>query len=150
MTRFRWFDTSPLFRQVDVALTSTKVVDLTARSKSTKEQVDIITASGGDTIDYDGSGRKELIARAVRDKGLKAEAERLRLDVARFMASKRLGGEIEADFCRFPSNQMGKAIQEKDFSLVGRVRLAGHTSQLKTVPLIVGPKDLNQIHQKIL
>lgn len=137
-----------------MALTSTKVVDLTARSKSTKEQVDMIVASGGDTVDYDGcgGGRKDLIARAVRDKGLKAEAERLRLDVARFVASKRLGGEVEADFCKFPSIQMGKAIQEKDYSLVGRVRLAqaAADSQLKTVPLIVGPKDLNQIHQKIL
>jgi len=144
--------------KVDYALTSTKVVDLTARSKSTKEQVDLITCSGGDAVDYDmaaGSGRKDLIARAVRDKSLQAEAEKLRLDVARFMASKTLGGEVEADFCKFPSNQLSKSIQESNYSVVGRVRLAPATTakatspQLKTVPLIVGPKELHQIHQKI-
>ena len=97
--------------------------------------------------------------RAVRDRSLQTEAERLRLDVARFVASKRLGGEVEADFCKFPSNQLSKSIQESEYSVVGRVSLpatakvgppsAAAAAGLKTVPLIVGPKELHQIHQKI-
>ena len=69
------------------------------------------------------------------------------------MASKRVGGEVEADFCKFPSPLLGKSINESEYSLVGRIKMPASDStaatKLKTVPLIVGPRDLQQIHQKI-
>merc|ERR1711974_322097 len=95
-------------------------------------------------------GRKDLVVRAVRDKSLREESERLRLDVARFMASKRVGGEVEADFCKFPSPLLGKSINESQYSLVGRIKMPASdpaATKLKTVPLIVGPRDLKQIHE---
>ena len=108
--------------------------------------------------DVEGAGLMHANILRKEGKSLQTEAERLRLDVARFVASKRLGGEVEADFCKFPSNQLSKSIQESEYSVVGRVSLpatakvgppSAAAAGLKTVPLIVGPKELHQIHQKI-
>ena len=79
---------------------------------------------------------------------LQKDTEHLRLEVARLLASKKPGGQVEADFAQFPTPLMAKAMQEKDCTLVGRVKLAAKT--VKTVPLIVGPQELKQIHQTVL
>ena len=79
---------------------------------------------------------------------LQKDTEHLRLEVARLLASKKPGGQVEADFAQFPTPLMAKAMLEKDCTLVGRVKLAAKT--VKTVPLIVGPQELKQIHQTVL
>ena len=134
-----------LKQRVDSALASANVIDLSDKSKQQKQVADV---SGN----FADTARKDLITQAIRDKSLKVESEKLRLEVARFLASRRPGGEVEADFCKFPSPQLSRSINEKDYALVGRIKLsAGHESVgLKTVPLIVGPKDLHMIHQKVL
>ena len=43
-----------------------------------------------------------------------------------------------------------RALSEKDYTLVGRVRIAGTDSEKNSkVPLLIGPRDLHLIHQKV-
>ena len=101
-----------------------------------------------------GSARKDLIIRSLQEKQIKDEAEQLRLEVARLIASRKPGGLVEADFCKFPSPQLSKALQEdlSDYKVVGRITMNGNSDEvrIKTVPIIVGPQDLRRIHQKVL
>lgn len=46
-----------------------------------------------------------------------------------------------------------RALSEKDYQLVGRVRIGGMESipvENHKVPVIIGPRDLYHIHQKVL
>ena len=63
---------------------------------------------------------------------------------------------MEASLTTFPSNQFAKAERERgDFTLVAKVSLpgdnrAGGGSDGKPIPLVVGPAQLREIHQKVL
>ena len=100
--------------------------------------------------------QKHRRGRAMRRlvKQIKDEAEQLRIEVARLIASRKPGGQVEADFCKFPSPQLSKALQEdlSDYKVVGRITMNGNSDEvrIKTVPIIVGPQDLRRIHQKVL
>ena len=140
-----------LRQKIDTALVSVNVIDLSDKSnksviKQRKEDVDLMSLAG--------SGRKDLVLKQLREKQLKDEAEQLRLEVVRLLASRKPGGLVDADFCKFPSPQVSKALMEnlEDYTVVGRIRLKGDMNNIdiKTVPLIVGPKDLKQIHQKVM
>ncbi len=68
-------------------------------------------------------------------------------------ASKKAGGIARADLTSFPSNQFARVAKEKDLALVGKVRLpasTGKASEVKTVPLIVGPAELRLIHSTVM
>ena len=45
-----------------------------------------------------------------------------------------------------------RALAEKDYQVVGRVRIGGQGGCLESqkVPLFIGPKDLHIIHQKVM
>jgi len=44
-----------------------------------------------------------------------------------------------------------RALSEKDYQLVGRVRFGGvDQTEVQKVPLLIGPKDLHIIHQKVM
>ena len=109
---------------------------------------------GVDLMSTAGSARKDLIIKALREKQLKDETEQLRLEVAGLIASRKPGGQVEADFCKFPTPQLSRALNEelKDYKVVGRITVNGNSDEvrIKKVPIIIGPKDLKQIHQKIL
>ncbi len=104
----------------------------------------------------------ELVGRRARREGLERRAEELEADVARLKASRRAGGRVEADMASFPSAQFARAEREAAegrATLVGRLRLpaaaaaagaAGAEQGLKTVPLIVGPAELQKIHAKVM
>jgi len=137
-----------LRHKIDTALVSASVIDLSNRHKNKRQDgIDIMATAG--------APRKDLVIKYLRDKQIRDEAEQLRLEVARLIASRKPGGQVDADFCKFPSPQLGKALNEdlKDYKIVGRIRVGGgieDNAKIKTVPLIVGPKDLKQIHQKVL
>ena len=136
-----------LRQKIDTALVSASVIDLSNKHNKRADGVDLMATAG--------SARKDLILKSLRDKQIKDEFEQLRLEVARLIASRKPGGQVEADFCKFPTPQLSRALNEdlKDYKVVGRIRVDGNISdqvKIKTVPIIVGPKDLRQIHQKIL
>ena len=135
-----------LRQKIDTALTSASVVKLSDRHTNKAEGVDPMATAG--------SARKDLIIRSLQEKQIKDEAEQLRLEVARLIASRKPGGQVEADFCKFPSPQLSKALQEdlSDYKVVGRITMNGNSDEvrIKTVPIIVGPQDLRRIHQKVL
>ena len=135
-----------LRQKIDTALTSASVVNLSDRHTNKAEGVDPMATAG--------SARKDLIIRSLQEKQIKDEAEQLRLEVARLIASRKPGGQVEADFCKFPSPQLSKALQEdlSDYKVVGRITMNGNSDEvrIKTVPIIVGPQDLRRIHQKVL
>ena len=58
------------------------------------------------------------------------------------------GGHVQADFREFPTPLMTKVMHEKNYQIVGRVKLV--PKPVKTVPLIIGPADLRQIHQTVI
>ena len=82
------------------------------------------------------------------ERELQQETEVLKNDIARLAWSKKPGGHVQADFREFPTPLMTKAMHEKDYQIVGRVKLV--PNPVKTVPLIIGPKDLRQIHQTVI
>ena len=82
------------------------------------------------------------------ERELQKETELLKEDISNLIWSRKPGGKIQADFREFPTPLMSKAMLEKDFQVVGRVKLA--PQPIKTVPLIIGPQDLRQIHQTVI
>lgn len=103
--------------------------------------VDLRKRSGPDAL-------SSLMQRKNRQTRLLEEAERLQLEVARLKASRRLGGEVESSFATFPSSQFARADAEKDFQVVGKIRLPAKEAQ--TVPIIVGMGELKKIHASVL
>ena len=131
---------SHLRTRINSAITSKNVVDLTSGGNATKvKESDEIPAFTPTTKQMDS----KMLAYE-----LQKDTEHLKLEVARLVASKKPGGQVEADFAQFPTPLMAKAMLEKNCKVVGRLRLASKT--VKTVPLIVGPQELKQIHQTVL
>ena len=136
-----------LRQKIDTALVSASVVDLSKKNKKLPDKgIDLMTTAG--------SARKDLIIKALREKQLKDETEQLRLEIARLIASRKPGGQVDADFCKFPTPQLSRALNEdlSDYKVVGRITVNGNCDEvkIKTVPIIVGPADLKQIHNKIM
>ena len=90
----------------------------------------------------------QVVNRHVVQKELHLETDALKLEIARLIAARKPGGQVEADFALFPTPLMAKAMLEKDCKLVGRLRMS--SKPIKTVPLIVGPQELRNIHQSVL
>jgi dynactin 1 len=136
-----------LRHRIDTALVSVTVPDLSNRRNNSRVQ-------GIDLMSTAGSARKDLVIKSLREKQLKDETEQLRLEVAGLIASRKPGGQVDADFCKFPTPQMSRALNEelKDYKVVGRITVNGNSDEvrIKTIPIIIGPKDLKQIHQRIL
>jgi len=128
-------------------LVSASVVDLSKKNQKLPDKgIDLMTTAG--------SARKDLIIKALREKQLKDETEQLRLEIARLIASRKPGGQVDADFCKFPTPQLSRALKEdlSDYKVVGRITVNGNCDdvKIKTVPIIVGPGDLKEIHNKIM
>merc|ERR1719273_2713202 len=136
-----------LRHKIDTALVSATVIDLSSKQPNNRTE-------GVDLMSTAGSARKDLIIKALREKQLKDETEQLRLEVARLIASRKPGGQVDADFCKFPTPQLSRALKEdlSDYKVVGRITMNGNSDEvrIKTVPIIVGPQDLRRIHQKVL
>ncbi len=108
-----------------------------------------------EVVDLGNKSKTASETNALEKLELRRETDRLRLEIARLVASRKPGGIVQADFTQFPTPQMAKSLAEKDYSVVGRLRpsLCSRPAtgvELKTVPLIVGPKDLSQIHRAVL
>ncbi len=130
---------SKLRNRINIAITSKSVLDLSSRQVLAKKSPEILAFTPTTSKPMD----PHMLAYQ-----LQKDTEHLRLEVARLLASKRPGGQVEADFAQFPTPLMAKAMLEKDCQIVGRVKLTSKT--VKTVPLIVGPSELKQIHQTVL
>ncbi len=124
--------------------------------------------SGGTTSDVDAPRPSDqLMAQTLRSKKLEIEGEKLKMEIVRLIAARKPGGQIEADFCKFPSKgrkktyikkhkfnipnsiDLARALSERDYQVIGRIRI-GQQPQFKKVPLLVGTKDLHLIHQKVI
>ena len=90
----------------------------------------------------------QVASKNVLQKELHLETDALKLEIARLIAARKPGGQVEADFAQFPTPLMAKAMLEKDCKVVGRLKLS--SKPIKTVPLIVGPQELRNIHQSVL
>lgn len=128
--------------RINSALVSADIVDISKAQKSQGPQGDVVPAFTPHTRE---------VNKALRDRVLKRETDQLKIDIARLLAAKRPGGQVETDFCRFPTPLMSRAIDESEYTLVGRVNVSSDKQPLlKTVPLIIGPKDLQQIHNTVM
>ncbi len=78
-----------LRQKVVEALLSKDVVDLSKM----KNRSDI---SAGENVDH-------FVGDILREKKFEQESDRLRMEVVRLIASRKPGGQIDSDFCRFPS-----------------------------------------------
>ena len=128
-----------LRNKINKAMISSQVVDLnqlTVANMADSKEVPAFTPTSK-------SVNKYLVERE-----LERETDELKLDIARLVASRKPGGQVEADFAQFPTPLMAKAMLEKDCKVVGRLKLCN--KPVKTVPLIIGPDELRNIHQTVL
>ena len=82
-----------LRQEIARALVSKDVVDL-----SHKNRERVTTDDELPSVD-----QFSLVGHILRDKKLGLDTEKLRMEVVRLLASKKPGGLVDADFCRFPS-----------------------------------------------
>ena len=129
---------SGLRNKINKTLTSASVVDLNQTPHPTGQPQEIPAFVPTTKVP-----QRKLI-----EKELSLETESLKLEIARMIAGRKPGGQISADFAQFPTPLMARAMAEKDCTMVGRVRLA--SKPVKTVPLILGPQELRNIHQSVL
>lgn len=127
-----------LRNKINTALTSTKIIDLNnpKQGQSDDNEVPAFVATS------------KVANRALMEKQLRHETEEITNEITQLMASRTPGGQIKADFTQFPSPLMSKALMEKDCKMVARIKLA--PKAIKSVPLIVAPHQLRQIHQTVL
>lgn len=88
-----------------VALLQQKVVEnLIAKNVVELSRRKIHCETAGTTTDVDAPRPSDqLMAQSLRSKKLEIEGEKLKMEIVRLIASKKPGGQIEADFCKFPS-----------------------------------------------
>ena len=86
---------SQLRQRIGEALVSKDVVEL-----SNKHRVHV--AASGD-VEQSSFDQFSGFGQILRDKKLEQETDRLRMEVVRLIASRKPGGQIDSDFCRFPS-----------------------------------------------
>ena len=125
-----------LKKAVDAELMSSKVVELERKRATAAESA--LAA--------------EMTSRARRAR-LRAKAEELQAEIARLKAARRPGGRVETAMTTFTSPQFAKAERETAFQLVAKITLPSSSSsseKVRTVPLIVGPSQLRQIHAKVM
>lgn len=125
-----------LRNKINKAMTSKNVVDLHQPSTIDSTEIPAFVPTS------------KVVNRHVVQKELHLETDALKLEIARLIAARKPGGQVEADFAIFPTPLMAKAMLEKDCKVVGRLRMS--SKPIKTVPLIVGPQELRNIHQSVL
>jgi len=86
-----------LRQKIGEALVSKAVVDLSNKNRATLPDAD---AGGAELSTVD---QFSLAGQILRDKKLEQETEKLRMEVVRLMASRKPGGQVDSDLCRFPS-----------------------------------------------
>ena len=84
---------SQLSQKIGEALVSKDVIELSSTNKH-RTNVDTTCA-----VDHNNM----CVGQILRDKKFEQESERLRMEVIRLIASRKPGGQIDTDFCRFPS-----------------------------------------------
>ena len=84
---------SQLRQKIGEALVSQDVVQLSSTNKH-RTNVDTTCA-----VDHNNM----CVGQILRDKKFELESEKLRMEVVRLIASRKPGGQIDSDFCRFPS-----------------------------------------------
>jgi len=84
---------SQLRQEIAKALVSKDVVDLSIKNRD--KALDAVELSSVDQF--------SLVGQILRDRKLEQETEKLRMEVVRLLASKKPGGLVDSDFCRFPS-----------------------------------------------
>jgi len=91
---------SILQQKVVENLIANNVVELSRRK--------IVSESSGHSVEIDSPRPSDqLMAQTLRSKKLEMEGEKLKMEIVRLIASKKPGGQIEADFCKFPSKGKG-------------------------------------------
>ena len=121
--------------QVATVLTSSKVIDLKKRRPADNEIV------------------ANLLNSELQRRNFAREAEQLQLEIARLKASRKIGGEIKADLATFPSTELSRAMAEKEFATVGKIRLPKSGKGEKDsdhVSLVVGREELKRIHELVM
>ena len=86
-----------LRQKISEALVSKSVVNLSSKSRVSDEIANVDVG-----VDH-GSVDQMMVSQILRDKRLEQETERLRMEVVRLMASRKPGGQVDSDLCRFPS-----------------------------------------------
>ena len=133
---------SGLRNKINKAMTSPSVIDLkqTPHPSEYSSEIPAFTPT------------TKVPQRKLVEKELQLETEALKMEIARLISARQPGGQIQADFAEFPTPLMARAMLERNCKVVGRIRLtaADSCNSLKTVPLIVGPQELRNIHQTVL
>jgi hypothetical protein len=160
-------DTKEGEEKQDKSKDESEILDLMRRANHLKSAINnnLVSASSV-TVDLKKKTCSQdaacsLLSRRSRQTRLAEEASRLQLEVARLKASRVPGGEVSADLCNFPSPLFGRAVNESEYTVVGKVRLpvmmqtgggdSGYGATAGTrVPLIVGLGDLQHIHQTVM
>ena len=84
-----------LRQKINEALVSKSVVNVSSKSRVSFD-------SANADADH-GSVDQTVVTQILRDKRLEQETDRLRMEVVRLMASRKPGGQVDSDLCRFPS-----------------------------------------------
>jgi dynactin 1 len=101
---------------------------------------------------------KDQKARQIREKSLRAEISLLQLEMTKLLASRLDNGTtVPSSFGSFASTGASKAINEKEYSLMGQVCVLGKedpkeksSDPSQSVPLIINIQQLKQIHASFL
>jgi len=96
---------------------------------------------------------KKIHERQLKESALRSEIERLKLETAKLLANKMEGGKVADvnNLGNFPSTRTGRALAEKDYTVVGRVRLGpDNQDESPPVPLILNLEQLKDIHKHVV
>jgi len=114
---------------------------------SSQEVVDVSRNSG-----IRRTNIKDVHERELKESALRSEIERLRLETAKLLANKMEGGKVADvnNFGSFPSTSSGRALAEKEYSVVGRVRLGPDQQGAPPIPLVLNLEQLRKIHETVV
>jgi len=93
---------------------------------------------------------KEQAERRIKEETLRSEISLLQLEITKLMATRLDNGiSVPSEFGTFASPAASRAINEKDYSLMGHVKL-GAADTNKSLPVILNIHQLKQIHTSVL
>merc|ERR1740128_703081 len=114
---------------------------------------------------------KGVQERELREAALRSEVDKLSLKTAKLMTGKLDGGTVSSSFGSFASNSAARAVNEKEYTLMGRINLDGgkmvqggpqqggtaipqqgvpHTATGGGIPLLLNIDQLKQIHTALV
>eukprot|EP00090_Calanus_glacialis_P001815 TRINITY_DN11349_c0_g1_i1.p1 TRINITY_DN11349_c0_g1~~TRINITY_DN11349_c0_g1_i1.p1 ORF type:complete len:1330 (-),score=541.02 TRINITY_DN11349_c0_g1_i1:124-4113(-) len=116
---------------------------------ATQPVVDITRTKGG--VSNSGASMQEINLRKVREAQLRREVESLQLEVLNLQTSRKPGYKADTAFGTFASRDFARTLNQKDWSLYGRVDLSGSLKPTEAgIPLLTDRKGVLEIHNQML